>query len=467
MQTSTILVIDPDGSEMPRVSAAARPFGSRIMWADTMEEGTRLLAEARPDLVLASDAVPGLSDPRKLLDDISRLKLAAQLVVLSSDPGFDRSMELVSDGVFVVLRKPADESRLRAVIRRVLDGLKLMATLVGRNRTDSERELEIYKRLARTQELEPLVAAVREAGDRLAYGVRTSLALAGELARALASGATPSEGPGSPDRTDRLEADSEDGMFAFDSGPDPDPPSRDCAAISRELSFRGTALGTLTLSFPDLAPEAAIEAPDGLDELAWAASLHLYRARQYHEAVRLASHDPLTSLLNRRAFMECLDREFAKAGRHNTPLSLIMLDIDHFKSVNDTFGHQTGDRILRWVAQTMAGTVRTGDIVGRIGGEEFAVLLPWTDQEQARNLAERVRAALASSRLPTKSSLLRPTVSQGISTVDHFLINSPEDLIYWSDQAMYLAKREGRDTVRAASDLRPESNPEEHRYVFQ
>ncbi|MDR1036038.1 MAG: diguanylate cyclase [Deltaproteobacteria bacterium] len=464
MQTSTILVIDPDGSEMPRISSAARPFGSRIMWADNLEEGLRLMAEARPELILASDAVSGLPDPGRLLADMARMKLSCQLVVLSSDPGFDRAMEMVTDGVFAVVRKPADQDRLRGVIRKVLDGLQLMATLVERSREDSERELEIYKRLARPQDLESLAAAVCEAGDTLEPGIRTRVELAGELGTALAAPPGPGGFPGGLQDGDCYGAEDCGEMFSFEADV---PPASQPARIARELSFRGSPLGTLYLEFPDADPLLEPEPPEGLDELVWAASLHLFRAKLYQEAVRLASRDPLTSLLNRRAFMECLDREFAKAGRHNTPLSLIMLDIDHFKSVNDTFGHQTGDRILKWVSRVLEGTVRTGDIVGRIGGEEFAILLPWTDQEQARNLAERLRAALASARSPTRSALLRPTVSQGISTVEHFLINNPEDLIYWSDQAMYLAKREGRDTVRAASDLRPDPKLEERSYVFQ
>jgi diguanylate cyclase (GGDEF)-like protein len=253
-------------------------------------------------------------------------------------------------------------------------------------------------------------------------------------------------------------------MFSFDA---PGPAAAPAVRLERELSFRGVSLGRLVMGFPGREGSGPPADPEGLDELVWASSLHLYRTRQYLEAVRLASRDPLTSLLNRRAFMENLDREFARAGRHNTPLSLLMLDIDHFKSVNDTFGHQTGDVILKWVAKVLTGTVRSGDMVGRIGGEEFAILLPWTDQDQAGNLAQRIKEALATARRPTRSALLRPTVSQGISTMEHFLINSPEDLLYWADQAMYLAKREGRDTVRLAADLRPEGGLEEHRYVFQ
>ncbi|MDR2613054.1 MAG: diguanylate cyclase [Deltaproteobacteria bacterium] len=472
MQTSTILLIDRDGSEMPRVSSAARPFGSRVMWAETLEEGRRLMAEARPDLVLAADDLPGLADPRTLLDDMAAMRLTAQLVLLSSDPGFDRSMDLVADGVFTVIRKPAEPDRLRGVVRRILDGLELLATLVGRAPLDSERELVIYKRLARCQELGPLCSAISEAGDSLMAGACTTLELSEDLASALAAtgaadaavdrgaGSSPADGGtrapgGQPD----------EGMFSFDG--EAAALAFPSARLERDLSFRGISLGRLVVSFPGRGGSPPPPAPECLDELAWASSLHLFRARQYLEAVKLASRDPLTSLLNRRAFMENLDREFARAGRHNTPLSLIMLDIDHFKSVNDTFGHQTGDVILRWVAQTLAGNVRTGDILGRIGGEEFALLLPWTDQEQARNLAQRIRDSLATARRPTASALLRPTVSQGISTAEHFLINSSEDLLYWADQAMYLAKREGRDTIRLATDLRPDGKLEEQRYVFQ
>ncbi|MDR3155258.1 MAG: diguanylate cyclase [Deltaproteobacteria bacterium] len=455
MQSSTILVIDSDGAEVPRVSAAARPFGSRIIWADCLGEGLRLMALGRPDLIIAADDLPGLENPARLLEDMERLRLAAQLVVLSRDPGFDRAMDLVAGGVFTILRKPADHERLRCVIGKALDGIRLLNALVSRSSLDSERELAIYKRLAGSQELGALVDSIRAAGDSLLPGAVTRVELSKELSEALAK---PEGAPGT------LSGGGEPAeMFSFDSDAAEPPAGR----LTRDLICRGTLLGRLVMSFPGLKGESHDIPHGALEELVWAASLHLYRARQYQEAVRLASRDPLTSLLNRRAFMDNLDREFAKAGRHNTPLSLLMIDIDHFKSVNDTFGHQTGDEILKWVARTLERTVRTGDIVCRIGGEEFAALLPWTDQEQARNLAKRFREALSTARCPVRGSLVRPTVSQGISTLDHFLINSPEDLLYWSDQAMYLAKRDGRDAVRLASDLRPESKIEDRRYVFQ
>jgi diguanylate cyclase (GGDEF)-like protein len=206
---------------------------------------------------------------------------------------------------------------------------------------------------------------------------------------------------------------------------------------------------------------------DAIEELVWAASLHLYQAKRYQDALKLASRDHLTGLLNRRAFSESLGREFAKSDRHNTPLSLIMLDIDHFKSINDNFGHQAGDEILRWLAAVIAKTIRFGDLAFRVGGEEFALLLPWADEEQSKILADRLKSALAEDTGLKLAHLVRPTISQGIATMKHFLIKAPEDLIYWSDQAMYLAKKEGRNTIRLLSDLQAKTKFEDTHYVFQ
>jgi diguanylate cyclase (GGDEF)-like protein len=306
---------------------------------------------------------------------------------------------------------------------------------------DSEIELAIYKRLAGHQELNPLLESIKKLSSELLEGVETDIEL-------------------SPYLLDRLEPNSDEEMFSFEGNPEPKPKK---AKITRDLIWKGVNLGKLHIS----ADENTQIPEELLDELGWASSLHLFQAQKFHDAIRLASKDPLTGLSNRRVFMETLEREFARARRHNTPLSLLSLDIDHFKLVNDTFGHQTGDKVLKWLSKILRLTVRVGDIACRVGGEEFSIILPWTDMEQAKNLAFRIKEALAKSPLPTASTVLRPTISQGIATLEHFLINSPEDLIYWSDQAMYLAKKEGRDTIRVATDLRSSAKVKDNPYVFQ
>ncbi|MDR2349977.1 MAG: diguanylate cyclase [Deltaproteobacteria bacterium] len=474
MPKTTILAIDPSGDTLPKVSAAVRPFSTRILWADNFIEGKRLVSEGRPDIILVKNDAPGFEgDPTEILNILDALRLPAQVIVMTDEPDFERAMELVNSGVFSVLALPLSVEKLRGLAKKVFENLSLLNTLVENGRVDGAKELHVYKKLAGNQDLPSLAESVREAASELFDGAPAVLELSEELSSHMVLPET--EDP-----------DGEDGMFSFDAENPPQVP--ETHNVVRELSFKNLALGTLKLSLP---PEIAALANDpgrnperlpgeegtpaddiarekaALDELVWAASLHLYQAKRYHDAVRLASKDPLTSLLNRRVFMETLDREFAKAKRHNTPLSLIILDIDHFKNVNDTFGHQTGDSILKWLSGVLSNTIRTGDVLGRIGGEEFAVLLPWTDPEQARKLASRIREALAESPLPTPHKLLRPTVSQGISSLEHFLINSPEDLIYWSDQAMYLAKKEGRDAFRLASEIQPKTRFEETPYVFQ
>jgi diguanylate cyclase (GGDEF)-like protein len=454
-----MLVIDSKGDTLPKISAAVRPFSSRLMWADSVTEGIRLISEGRPEIILITEDTPDFAKgPMEILSLIDSLKLAAQIIVLTPNPSFDRAMELVGLGVFSVLSLPIDLDKLRVTVRRVLENLSLLNSLVDHSRGDSEKELLIYKRLAKSQELPHLARAIKEAAIELFPEALCELRLAPELASHLAlSGSESLSARQSESFADNLQVDP-------GNSPIPLPSHR---VLTRELRFKSSELGIISLSFPGKPGLIGKIDKDALDELAWAASLHLYQAKQYHDAVKLASKDPLTSLLNRRVFMESLDREFARAKRHETPMSLIILDIDHFKSVNDTYGHQTGDLVLKWLAGVLSSTARAGDIVGRVGGEEFGIILPWTDPEQARNLAARIKEALSEAAPPTRHEHLRPTISQGISSIEHFLINSPEDLIYWSDQAMYLAKKEGRDTIRLASDIQPKSQFEETRYVFQ
>lgn len=161
----------------------------------------------------------------------------------------------------------------------------------------------------------------------------------------------------------------------------------------------------------------------------------------------LATTDPLTGLANRRAFDEALARESALAARGRRPLALTILDVDHFKAFNDAFGHPAGDEVLGRVAAVVRGCCRGTDVVARLGGEEFAVLLPGTDLPGGVALAERVRLAVAAGPWP-----LGPvTVSVGVAAHDAASGGAAE-LVRAADREMYRAKRGGRNQV--ASELR-------------
>jgi diguanylate cyclase (GGDEF)-like protein/PAS domain S-box-containing protein len=180
-------------------------------------------------------------------------------------------------------------------------------------------------------------------------------------------------------------------------------------------------------------------------------ALKLEHARQQLEAVNLqlrllAATDGLTGLANRRAFYDRLDQEIQGAIRHDRPLSLILLDIDHFKSYNDSFGHPAGDDALKTVGWLLKEGIREIDVAGRVGGEEFAILLPETDEGEALQIAERLRRAIGEYRWP----LRRITASVGLATF-YGADNDRELIVEAADQALYQAKRGGRDqTVRAA-----------------
>lgn len=163
----------------------------------------------------------------------------------------------------------------------------------------------------------------------------------------------------------------------------------------------------------------------------------------------LARTDGLTGLDNRRYFMEQANQEFRRTQRQGRPLSVIMMDVDHFKRVNDTYGHQVGDRVLEGIARVLRGGVRDADLVGRLGGEEFALILPETDAAAAREMAERLCKAASGWRgkAPAVDPSLQVTCSFGVATWQPGTSNPLEYVFRLADEALYKAKQQGRNRV--------------------
>lgn len=164
--------------------------------------------------------------------------------------------------------------------------------------------------------------------------------------------------------------------------------------------------------------------------------------------------DALTGAHNRRSILNLLDQELARSRRTGSPLALVLLDLDHFKRINDTWGHPMGDRALQEAAQALRGCIRKGDELGRFGGEEFLLLLPGTNREGARLLAERCRAALAALRLTADNGDPVPvSASFGMACTDGRAAVTAEPLVRAADEALYAAKAEGRNRVVEAPAL--------------
>jgi diguanylate cyclase (GGDEF)-like protein len=171
--------------------------------------------------------------------------------------------------------------------------------------------------------------------------------------------------------------------------------------------------------------------------------------RKNEELERLSNTDSLTSMFNRRHFMDLLRREFERAQRYDSALGFVMIDIDHFKRVNDELGHQTGDQTLIHVAKLLHNGLRTGDVVGRYGGEEFGLILPQTTLDGAFAAAERYRKLIETSTSPAGT---RVTISLGVSWNRIQGVRTVDDLIRTADAALYEAKHQGRNrSVRYSS----------------
>ena len=165
-----------------------------------------------------------------------------------------------------------------------------------------------------------------------------------------------------------------------------------------------------------------------------------------HQLLELASHDPLTGVMNPRAYYQSCDQLIRASHRSNQPFAVLFVDLDHFKSINDTHGHAAGDEVLRSVAQALKRHIRASDLLGRIGGEEFSVFLPNTDLAGALQLGEVLRQSVERLDVQIGATHLRVTASVGVAC-KRFQGQNMQSIQQRADEAMYAAKREGRNRV--------------------
>jgi diguanylate cyclase (GGDEF)-like protein len=356
---------------------------------------------------------------------------------------------------------------LAAEILRAMQGERLLAD-VRRARDESERFFQALERLNRT-------AKAREAFDAV-------LEIAAAAAPVDFGAVTLAEpGPAGAVRhaVARVRADEEawaalEGL-AFDDGPGlvasavrlgATLPARDvdparAAVFDAPARLRGLGslrvlplrtadrvLGTVVLGARRRAAYGA-ETVRQLEVVAMQAAEAILRARLFDETERLATTDGLTGLLNHRAFQARFEEEIAHARRYDRNVSVLLVDVDHFKKVNDTHGHPAGDEVLRGVAGILAREARSTDLAARYGGEEFAVLMPETDLAGALAVAERIRVRVAASPFPTARGALAATLSAGVAAFPA-CAGGRAELLEAADAALYASKRAGRNRCTAA-----------------
>lgn len=227
---------------------------------------------------------------------------------------------------------------------------------------------------------------------------------------------------------------------------------------------QGKVLGWIAVADEDYldGPEAE-RVRAALRDVAAAAGVPVRNAQLHAAALSLALHDPLTDLYNRRALEAFLDKQSRATHRRGGPLTLILMDLDRFKEVNDSHGHPVGDLLLQAVAQALVSTVRGSDVVARLGGDEFAVLLPDTDLDSGVRLARRLRHRLDDAHLEVRDSrrTITPRASFGVADFES-AGHDGKRMIDLADRALYVAKREGGHRVRRcrAPRKRPPQPPD-------
>lgn len=213
------------------------------------------------------------------------------------------------------------------------------------------------------------------------------------------------------------------------------------------LTAHKTVIGVLLVAGPPT-PAFRRDAPGILNLISNELTMILDNARLYEGAKRMAITDGLTRIYNHRFFQELFEKEFKRATRYGSVFSLIMMDIDYFKRLNDTYGHLFGDEILREMAALVKGCLRTMDILARYGGEEFAILLTETYLEDAIQTAERIRLAVENHDFPKpEGKPVKVTVSQGVTSYPSTGIEKRSDIVAKADAALYEAKEAGRNRV--------------------
>jgi diguanylate cyclase (GGDEF)-like protein len=231
-------------------------------------------------------------------------------------------------------------------------------------------------------------------------------------------------------------------------------PGRVESLLTVPLRARNRTLGALVLAGRRGTFDSASQRVLAILANQAAATLSLIRDKE--RQTELAVRDGLTGLYNRRAFNELLAQAVAREDRQGGRFGLLILDLDHFKKLNDTFGHPAGDAALKGAAEVLKQHLRRGDQAARYGGEEFVVILPGTDEAGAQHLAERVREAVEKNRLVFEGAKLSLTASFGLAMWPGDG-KEPDALLASADRALYAAKQAGRNRVTVASTLTPAS----------
>jgi diguanylate cyclase (GGDEF)-like protein len=455
-----VLVADDDPDVLDLVVDRMEGMGFEVLAARDGGEALRLAVERNPAIAILDVAMPrldGLEVTRRLrsrdpADGVAVILMTARVADADVVRGFEAGAE-------EYIKKPFSVRELTEAVRRKQEQQALRRREAATRRMAGEQAAlrEVATAVAAEATPRQIFALVAEAaGTTLGADAAAVLRLGDVPGAARVVGAWAADGRPAPRLGGLLPVARDDDPLAALArtaaallGGHEDPPVGVAPIRVGEQTWGAVALASGGAPFHP-------EVEECLPRFAELVGLTIANADARHQLTTLASVDGLTGLLNQRSFKERLVAEVRTARRRHRPLSLALLDIDHFKRVNDVYGHAVGDRVLAEVARRLKAAVRAGETVARIGGEEFAWVLPATDGANARAAAERARRAVSERPFPVVGTL---TVSAGVCELGGEARDADE-LFRLADVALYWAKSRGRDrcteysgeSARAASE---------------
>jgi two-component system cell cycle response regulator len=490
MPSPRILVADDDPSLLKMMSWLLKEQGYEVAAVPEGEAVFEELETATPDLMLLDVMMPD-ADGVQILERIKSDDRWRDIPVLmvTALPPEEVAVRTLGLGAADFVRKPF---RVRELLARIQAQLKQRATLRSAREALRETETELHRAREEAESQRKLVDILHDVTGELSSDEIYRI-LARRVARALNIShcsvilaragdemglvATAYESPGLRnlqvrlDRYPEIRTALEQGVAVLIQDTRTNPLYEDIRKIWEAEGRTVPIRSVIALPFSLDRMQGGVfflrttdgEAPLTTDDVGFAdtvirAAAAAIRRAQIFESARadnarlaaLAITDPLTGLLNRRALIDRLATEVDRARRYGTVVTLLMVDIDHFKRVNDTLGHLAGDDVLREVAAVLQNTVRTVDLVARYGGEEFVVVLPETGRDGAVAFADRVRERIAIHPFlaPVREGLAL-TASIGVATFPAERVDTVEDLFARADEALYRAKADGRNRVCA------------------
>jgi diguanylate cyclase (GGDEF)-like protein/PAS domain S-box-containing protein len=446
-----ILIADDEIFSRNVLKKALANWGHEVIEAsDGAEAWDRLQSDGELQLALLDWIMPGMEGIEvihRVRDSRSADEHYVYIILLTQKAAPEEIVAGLDAGADDYMVKPFDPNELRVRIRCGQRIIELQSKLIEAKARQESINSALQREILERKQAQSDIVRAKQEWEQTFDAVPDLISIVDSDHRILRINNTTS---------DRLGISFEDAI------------GRKCYEIHHGVTERPETcpVATAKLKATEIAPREIVMEPldrvflvsvSPLRDETGRASRFVHVARDITEQKRLeerlrelATSDSLTGLANRRHFLELARQELIRAERYRRDVSLLVMDIDHFKRVNDTFGHEMGDRVLKAVADVSRESLRNIDILARIGGEEFAGLLPHTGLEQAASVAERVRLAVANNAVLTGRGTVHVTISIGVSEAAGSSLDL-DSFLRCADEALYAAKRAGRNRVEIYS----------------